>query len=99
MGTSTVRDVHVHYNVRGPNSRFKKKRKTRTILTGMPRRSSLHRCVGKQFFFVSIISSKQRRRALCHCVALTIPFGTLRRSSLCRCVAMLRHSVEPYIAM
>ena len=48
-----LRDVHVHYSVRWPNSCFKKKRKTGTILSGMPRRSSLRCCVGKQIFSYS----------------------------------------------
>ena len=52
MQSQSLRDVHVHYSVRGPNSCFKR-RKTRTILSDTLRRSSLCRYVGEKNFFVS----------------------------------------------
>ena len=51
-GASTVtKGLHIHYNVRGRNSCFKKKRKKiGTIISGTPQHISLRGCIGKTFF-------------------------------------------------
>ena len=47
MQAQFLRDVHVHYNVSGPISCFKKIENPCSILPGPQQRRTLHRCVAK----------------------------------------------------